>query len=226
MKAARRTGPAAAGLARGPERPVWSTGRGAGDERELVRSVLAGDEPSFLVMVRRYHRAVWSVVRCRAADDAGARELEHRAWATVLERLPEWPASRSPLRGWVVRVVASVASRDRHRWTSAARLADELGRAAAPRGGVPCGRPGEAGEPWPAGSLRSRKLLAVLRRAVDALPPLQRAVFTIRDVTGCSADDACVALELSDRDQRALLHLARAALWRALEERLRPGLVA
>jgi RNA polymerase sigma-70 factor (ECF subfamily) len=52
------------------------------------------------------------------------------------------------------------------------------------------------------------------------LPPSQREVITLRDLEGWSAEDVCNALELSETNQRVLLHRARAKVRRAVEARL------
>ena len=44
---------------------------------------------------------------------------------------------------------------------------------------------------------------------MDALPAAQRAVLTLRDIAGLSAEETCELLELSDANQRVILHRAR-----------------
>jgi RNA polymerase sigma-70 factor (ECF subfamily) len=56
-----------------------------------------------------------------------------------------------------------------------------------------------------------------LEAAVDALPEQQRAVLTLRDIQGWSADEVCNALGLHETNQRVLLHRARSKVRRALE---------
>jgi RNA polymerase sigma-70 factor (ECF subfamily) len=56
-----------------------------------------------------------------------------------------------------------------------------------------------------------------LQAALEALPSAQRAVVTLRDVEGWSAEEACDILEISETNQRVLLHRARTRLRRALE---------
>ncbi len=59
--------------------------------------------------------------------------------------------------------------------------------------------------------------LALAQRAIDALPARQKQVIVLRDVEGCSPEEVCEALGLSDGNQRVLLHRARAAVRAALE---------
>jgi RNA polymerase sigma-70 factor, ECF subfamily len=52
---------------------------------------------------------------------------------------------------------------------------------------------------------------------VDQLPPAQRAVVAPRDIEGWSGDEVCRLLDLSDANQRVLLHRGRSKVRAALE---------
>ena len=54
--------------------------------------------------------------------------------------------------------------------------------------------------------------------AIAALPERQRAVITLRDVDGWTAAEVCDLLDLSEANQRVLLHRARARVRQALED--------
>ena len=75
---------------------------------------------------------------------------------------------------------------------------------------------------WSGGleALLAEETLDVIRRAVDALPPNQRLVITMRDIEGFDAEEVRNALELSETNQRVLLHRARAKVRQALEDYL------
>jgi RNA polymerase sigma-70 factor (ECF subfamily) len=64
--------------------------------------------------------------------------------------------------------------------------------------------------------LLAQETLAVSQRAIDALPPAQRAVILLRDVDGLSAAEVCNVLQISESNQRVLLHRARAKVQNAL----------
>ncbi len=61
---------------------------------------------------------------------------------------------------------------------------------------------------------------AVVAQAIDALPANQRAVISLRDVEGWSSDEVRNALDLTEVNQRVLLHRARSRVRQALEEYL------
>ncbi len=60
----------------------------------------------------------------------------------------------------------------------------------------------------------------MIAAAIEALPANQRAVISLRDVEGWTSDEVRNALDLSEVNQRVLLHRARARVRRALEEYL------
>jgi RNA polymerase sigma-70 factor (ECF subfamily) len=57
----------------------------------------------------------------------------------------------------------------------------------------------------------------VLLGAVAELPERQREVITLRDILGYSAEEARNALDLTETNQRVLLHRARSKVRAALE---------
>jgi len=59
--------------------------------------------------------------------------------------------------------------------------------------------------------------MRVLETAIASLPETQRLVITLRDVTGCSADEVCETLGVSAANERVLLHRARARVRARLE---------
>jgi RNA polymerase sigma-70 factor (ECF subfamily) len=73
--------------------------------------------------------------------------------------------------------------------------------------------------PWedPERRLQSLEARERLRAAIGALPEVQQAVLTLRDVEGLESDEVCRLLELSAGNQRVILHRARARVRTELE---------
>jgi RNA polymerase sigma factor (sigma-70 family) len=62
-----------------------------------------------------------------------------------------------------------------------------------------------------------RSLLDHVNRAIEALPPSQRAVLILRGQEGLEPAEVCAALGVSDGAMRVLLHRARLAVRRELD---------
>ena len=57
-------------------------------------------------------------------------------------------------------------------------------------------------------------------RLLDDLPPGQRRVVVLRDFEGLSSADVCALLEISEANQRVLLHRGRSRIRNMLEPEL------
>jgi RNA polymerase sigma-70 factor (ECF subfamily) len=60
----------------------------------------------------------------------------------------------------------------------------------------------------------------VVLAAIHQLPGAQRIVITMRDIQGCDSAEVCDALDVSEGNQRVLLHRARSKVRTALERYL------
>ena len=196
------------------------------NERELVAALRAGDEAAFRALIEMYHPMLVRVARAYVPTQAAAEEVAQDTWLAVLEGIDRFQ-ERSSLKTWLFRILTNKA---KTRGDARAPLAAVLGA----RGRRLVGRPGPLPRPehrWPGhwaaapqGFPEERLLAAetreVVERAIEALPPTQRAVISLRDIEGWSADEVCNALTLSETNQRVLLHRARSAVRAALERYL------
>ena len=81
-----------------------------------------------------------------------------------------------------------------------------------------------AWEHEPESRLVAGETVAVVREAMRALPPAQEEVMTLRDVQGWTSSEVCDALNISESNQRVLLHRARSKVRAALERYFEGGL--
>jgi RNA polymerase sigma-70 factor (ECF subfamily) len=76
---------------------------------------------------------------------------------------------------------------------------------------------------WPEEALLAAEVRSVIGAAVEALPDSQRVVISLRDVEGWAPNEVCEALQISEGNQRVLLHRARSRVRDALDRYLADG---
>jgi RNA polymerase sigma-70 factor (ECF subfamily) len=79
----------------------------------------------------------------------------------------------------------------------------------------------EPPRPWaenPEARLLQGETMAHIERMLEALPPAQRSVITLRDFAGYDAPAICNALGISETNMRVLLHRARSKVRGQLEQ--------
>ena len=209
------------------EQPAASPDRGDG---ALVASLRAGDEAAFMTIVERYHGQLIRVALMYVSNRDIAEDVVQETWLGVLKGLERFEG-RSSLKTWIFRILANIAKtrgvREARSVPFSALAHDEASGDDAAVDPSRFHTSGEAAGAWllapahweelPESSLTSAETLAVVRTAIDALPPAQREVIQLRDIDGWSAEEVCNVLDLSETNQRVLLHRARSKVRRALE---------
>lgn len=183
---------------------------------ETVRAILGGDDAAFERLVDDLHRPLLRIAEARVGRDL-AQDVVQETWVLVATHLADFEG-RSALRTWITRILMNHASQRRtreHRYVPFAEGDDE-----GPE--LPFGAMGFWADTPTAtdDALDAKEHVAWLREALEALPPVQRAVVTLRDVEDWTSEEVCNALELSDSNQRVLLHRGRQKLRAAVERRL------
>jgi len=201
-------------------------------DEQLVAGLRSGNEAAFAELMRVYGAGMLRVALMYVSSRAVAEEVVQDAWLGVLKGIDRFEG-RSSLKTWLFRIVANTAKTRgirESRSTPFSAFGDEEGGATvSPERFLGAGErfPGHWAVPpanWaqvPEGRLLERETMDVVRREIDRLPPAQRAVLTLRDVEGFDAEEVCNALDLTETNQRVLLHRARAKVRATLEEYLR-----
>ena len=203
-------------------------------EAELLARLRAGDERAFEELVRMYHGTMLAVARSYVKTRAVAEEVVQDAWVGVLKGLDRFEG-RSSLKTWVLRILANTAMTRGGREARSVPFSSltpegqepavEPERFRGPDGAVPghwAGYP----QDWstlPEEALAGRETLEVIKGAIEDLPLAQRQVITLRDIQGWSSEEVCDALQVSEGNQRVLLHRARSRVRAALERQLADG---
>jgi RNA polymerase sigma-70 factor (ECF subfamily) len=205
--------------------------RTAAEEVELLARLRAGDERAFEALVERHYATMLAVARHYVKTRAVAEEVVQEAWLGVLKGIDRFEG-RSSLRTWILRILVNIAK------TRGVREARSVPFASlAPEGDEPAVEPERfrgADDPFPGHwraypgnwqrlpdeALADRETLDVVLASIHQLPPPQRIVITMRDIQGCDSEEVCEALEVSEGNQRVLLHRARSKVRSALERHL------
>ena len=201
----------------------------------LVDALRVGDETAFMRLVERLQPQMLRIARMYVSTVAVAEEVVQEAWVGVLKGLDGFQG-RSSLRTWILRILVNTAKTRGQRearsvpfsslWSpeAGAEPSVELERFL-PEGQEWAGHWAGAPASWdgvPEDRLLSHETMRRVGEAIEALPPNQREVIRMRDVLSWTSAEVCNALEISQTNQRVLLHRARAKVRRAIESYLGP----
>lgn len=203
------------------------------EEARLVDALRRGEESAFLALVQRHQSSMLRVAQAFVSSAAVAEEVVQEAWLGVLNGL-EGFQGRSSLRSWIFGILTNCA-RTRGARESRSAPFSSFGAPEEDEPAVDPSRflgpehprwPGHWASPpeqWAEQKLATRETLEFVRRAIEALPPAQRRVITLRDVEGWDSPETCEALGISEANQRVLLHRARSKVRAKVEEFMREG---
>jgi RNA polymerase sigma-70 factor, ECF subfamily len=202
-------------------------------EAQLIDSLRNGDERAFAALVDEHGAAMLRLARLYVRERSVAEEVVQEAWLGVLRGIERFEG-RSSLKTWLFRIVTNLAKTRAVREARSVPFSALAGAEDEEEGpSVPPERFRGPDDRWaghwaappvdwarPEHELLSGETRGVIARAIDALPDSQRQVMTLRDVEGWSSEEVCNALELSETNQRVLLHRARTKVRRALDDYL------
>ncbi len=183
-----------------------------------LERLCAGDEQAFVDLVGRHHDAMLRLARTFVPSLAVAEEVVQETWLIAVRGLAGFEG-RSSVKTWLYRVLinrarsARVREHRHHPIGDPDRAVDRSrfdrdGRWALPH------------EHWVddlEDRLRAGELSEPIRTALDELPVLQRNVVTLRDLEGMKSVEVCELLNITQGNQRVLLHRGRSRMRLALE---------
>ena len=203
------------------------------EDHELVQRLREGDESAFVELIDRYGATMLRVAQMYVRDRATAEEVVQETWLAVLNGIDRFEG-RSSLKTWLFRILTNRAKTRGERdgrvlpFSALAGASDEADEPSVDPDrflGPDSPRPGAWAAPpraWPQDKLIERETLNVIEMAIGKLPEAQREVILLRDVEGWTPMEVADALEITDGNERVLLHRARSKVRAALEEYLDP----
>jgi RNA polymerase sigma-70 factor (ECF subfamily) len=203
--------------------------RAAASDAETVAALRAGDERTFRELFERNYPKMKRVARGYVGSEAVAEEIVQDTWMAIVTGIDRFQG-RSTLGTWIFSIL-----------TNQAKSHSARERRAMPFSSISASGPGEPvvdpdrfqndDEAWPGHwatpprpwQKPERRLLSLearqrLKEALANLPDRQRVIVALRDVEGLMAEEVCELLDLSQENQRVLLHRGRSRLRAVLEE--------
>ena len=198
------------------------------DEPQLISALRAGDDHAFMQLVDAYHVKMVRLAQSFVGNAMVAEEVAQEAWLGVLRGVQRFEG-RSSLQTWIFTILTNCARTRAQREQRTVPFSDVFVAEDDDEPTVDPGRFQQEGRwrghwqdgpsSWreiPENRILAQETLDLVRSAIESLPPNQRTVILLRDVDGVEAADVCNILQISESNQRVLLHRARAKVQAAL----------
>jgi RNA polymerase sigma-70 factor (ECF subfamily) len=193
----------------------------------LLDRLRAGDEAAFMELVERHHAALVRLAQSFVSSRAVAEEVAQETWLGVLNGIDRFEG-RSSLKTWIFRILVNRAKTRGEREARSVPFSSLAPEAEGeptvdPDRFVRAGAWSSPPRPWegePVERLLAGEARDVIDAAIEMLPTLQRQVITLRDLDGLEAAEVADVLDITDGNQRVLLHRARGTVRQALEDYL------
>lgn len=162
-------------------------------DAQLVVHALAGSQPAFQEIVRRYQRPVHNLTLRIVRDPALAEDLAQETFLKAFRSLGSFDTARR-FSSWILRIAHNGAL-------------DALRRR---RGDVVFEDAGEGpAVPPPPDPVETAALGEALTAALDALRPEFRAAVVLRYQQGCSYDEIAAVMGIPEGTAKTFVHRAR-----------------
>jgi RNA polymerase sigma-70 factor (ECF subfamily) len=205
----------------------WATVT-ASDE-QTVAALRAGDEATFRELFARTYSMMKRVARGYVDSDAVAEEIVQETWTAIMTAIDRFEG-RSALGTWIFSILTNQAKTHSARERRALPFSS-VGPSDVEAPALDPDRFQKDDEVWPGHwatpprpwQKPERRVLSLeardhLRQALAQLPERQRLIVGLRDVDGASSEEVCDLLDISQENQRVLLHRGRSRLRAVLEE--------
>jgi RNA polymerase sigma-70 factor (ECF subfamily) len=196
------------------------------DQEELVAALVARDEGAFEWLVRQHWSGMMRVATGLLRNKSLATEVVQETWEIVVKEISRF-RKESSLSTWIYRIMVNRARRVGKKEAraiplSSFRVRDEEGGSSRDEDEFTMdGRWKSPVHGWrmidPQTEAINKEGVTLLARDLERLPERQRIIVTLRDVEGLGSKEVCELLDISEANQRLLLHRGRTRLRRMLE---------
>ena len=168
-------------------------------DEEIVKRVLDGETSLFELLIRRYNQRLYRATRAILRDEEEAEDAMQEAYISAFVNLNQF-AGEARISTWLTKIaVYEALGRVRRR-----KRMDEM-----PENLCSIDSPERAAY--------DKEMQTAIETAIDALPPIYRAVFVLREIEEMSGADTASCLGISEETVKTRLHRARRLLRRRLQ---------
>ncbi len=168
-------------------------------DEELVKRVLDGDTAVFELLVRRYNQRLFRTARAILRDDSEAEDVMQEAYVKAFVKLDQF-AEEAKFSTWLTKIAVYEALGRLRRAKRQEELPETMDTSDSPER-----------------TAYGRELQSAVESAVDALPPLYRTAFMLREIEDMSVAETADCLGITEETVKTRCHRARALLRSRLE---------
>lgn len=182
-------------------------------EKELIHRAQRGDEGAFGIVVQAHYERVFRHVIAMTRNEQDARDICQEIWVSVWRTLKDY-RGEAKFSTWLYAVASRRAIdhlRKRRRWYERFLpfLANEVTSEV---------REPASSDPTPRDQAEFADRESCFERAIESLPPKQRAVLTLREIDGLSYDEIAETLHCRRGTVMSRLFNARRLLAKNLKD--------
>jgi RNA polymerase sigma-70 factor (ECF subfamily) len=186
-------------------------------EAEFIRRILAGERQLFHDLIRPCERGVYLMLLGLLRNEAEAEDAAQDTAIKVFQNLHKF-RGESQFRTWVLSIARNEGLGRLRKQGS--RREDSLDADTDDQTGDYTPAILTSWREVPSEALERKELGAILRTAIDELPPIYRNVVLLRDIEEMDVRETATALGISEGAVKVRLHRARALLQKHLAKRL------
>ncbi|WP_229459184.1 RNA polymerase sigma factor [Massilia cavernae] len=193
--------------------PIATPGDASSDA-DLARSIAAGDQHAFVLLMRRHNQLLFRTARSILRDDTEAEDAVQEAYLQAFRSISQFRGD-ARLSTWLTRIVVneSIArARKRSRSAQVMQLHAETGTDIEASEEYMNAGVTESAE---SGAMRAQAR-QMLEKSIDALPESFRSVFVLRAVEEMSSEEVARCLDIPEATVRTRFFRARSQLRAAL----------
>jgi RNA polymerase sigma-70 factor (ECF subfamily) len=187
-------------------------------EADCIRRILAGEKHLFHDLIRPCERGVYLMLLGLLRNEAEAEDAAQDTAIKVFQNLHNFRGD-SQFRTWVLSIARNEGLGRLRK--QAARREDSLEADTDEQTGDYTPAILTSWREIPSEALQRKELGAMLRTAIDELPPIYRNVVLLRDIEEMDVRETAAVLGIADGAVKVRLHRARALLQKHLAPQLR-----